>query len=147
MLYYIVTTEHRRRKSRSSSLSPSASSEEDGDSGGYNNSDDERISQQDGVDVLVSEQVLSPTLPASSRSRLIAQSTLTPHSLRSLPQKKKKKKRRSTDHSTHPQVSIEIHKTRAIVFYSNCCKCFINQLKCMYINIRTIDSCFTFIGI
>ena len=100
MLY--IVTEHRRRKSQPSSLSPSASSEEDGGSGGYNNSDDEKISQQDGVDILVSEQVLSLTLPASSQSRLVA---LTPHSLRSLPPKKKKKKRRSTDHSTHPMKS------------------------------------------
>ena len=50
--YVFIVTEHRRRKSQPSSLSPSTSSEEDG--GGYNNSDDEKISQQDGVDVLVS---------------------------------------------------------------------------------------------
>ena len=98
MLYYIVA-EHRRRKSQPSSLSPSASSEEDGGSGGYNNSDDEKISQQDGVDVLVS------SLPASSQSRPVAQSTHTPHSLRSLPPKMMKKKRGSTDHSTHPMKS------------------------------------------
>ena len=111
MLYYIVA-EHRRRKSQPSSLSPSASSEEDGGSGGYNNSDDEKISQQDGVDGLVS------SLPASAQSRLVAQSTHIPHSLRSLPPKKKKK-RGSTDHSIHPmksQVSRDSQKER---FYSN----------------------------
>ena len=98
--YVFIVTEHRRRKYQPSSLSPSASSEEDGGSGGYNDSDDEKISQQDGVDVLVS------SLPASSQPRLVAQSTHTPHSLRSLPRKRKKKKEReSTDHSTHPTKS------------------------------------------
>ena len=96
--YVFIVTEHRRRKSQPSSLSPSASSEEDGGSGGYKNSDNEKISQQDGVDVLVSSR------PASSQSRLVVQSTHTPHSVRSLPPKRKKK-RRSTDQLTHPMKS------------------------------------------